>query len=198
MNREKKQILVVAVLFILILAVGAFQMMGGSKEAPAPEAKKPDTKVAAAKEGEAAALPNPEFHPLPERDPFMPAPFMTAGTDQDKTVVPPPTTAPVAKTASGPKLNPLPRGDFQTGGKEPIPPMPVPDKPEFGYTLIGLVEGAHPAAVFEDAQGNQQLVEVGQGIGSSATITNISRGQVRVKFNAETLVFNVGGNPNAK
>ena len=89
------------------------------------------------------------------------------------------------------------------GGKDKVngvgvPPMPVPDKPLFGYTLVGVVEGAHPAAVFDDGKGNQQLIEIGQSVGPSAKLLSIKRGIVRIKFNAETLTFNVGGNPNAK
>ncbi|MBS1703967.1 MAG: hypothetical protein JST12_20045 [Armatimonadetes bacterium] len=199
MNREKKQALVLAVLFVLILGVGAFRMMGGSQAAPAAAKKKTDDKATENKDSEKPVIKNPEFKPLASRDPFMPAPFMTAGADQPTTPVPTPTprSTPKADTERTAPL-PMPFSDDHTGFKAGgIAPLPVPQdvKPVFNYSVVGLIEGAHPAAVFEDAQGNQQMVEIGQGIGSSATLIDITRGRVRVKFNAETLVLNVGGNP---
>ncbi|MEI8281431.1 MAG: hypothetical protein WCG75_03400 [Armatimonadota bacterium] len=198
MNRDKKQLVVIGVLVVLILCVGAFQVMRKPDAAPAPTGPKV---VKPGAEGEKDAKPIRKYplDPLPVKDPFETASFVSGSVAQPPTkpkdlVVPHPLPDPDKKALSG-ALNgegtiPNP---FEKGPTPLVPPKPV-----FGYTLIGIVNGAHPMAVFDDGKGNQQLVEVGQGIGPSATITHISRETVRVKFNAETMTFNVGGNPNAK
>ena len=204
MNREKKQLLVIGVLVVLILGVGGFQMMRGDAPAPAPVAKKTDNDKKAAKEAEVKPIPNPQFLPLPAKDPFMEAAFVTQGTADDPNLQKPAEKKPVQSTHGNPKLGfdsnaPLPKDDLlmAPGGKKTITPI-APPKPVFEYVLTGVIQGAHAAAVFDDGKGNQQLVEVGQAIGPNATLIQISRGAVRVKFNAETLTLNVGGNPNAK
>ena len=197
MNRDKKQLVVVGVLVALILCVGAFQVMRKPDAAPAPSGPKV-VKPGAEGEKDVKQVRKYPLDPLPAKDPFETAAFV-AGS-----VAPPPkpkdpvvahplpdpdkTALTGALSGDGSTHDPFEKGDI---------PL-APPKPVFGYTLIGIVNGAHPMAVFDDGKGNQQLVEVGQGIGPSATITNISRDKVRVKFNAETLTFNVGGNPNAK
>lgn len=197
MNREKKQLLVVIVLAVLILAVGAFQFMKGSEPEPVASTKKDEAKPNdPAKDAKLAKL-YPELMPLAQKDPFLPASFVNNKPEQP--VTPPADPKPVKQVETG--LDPLPPDGWVIPGGDPkVEPLkPVtPPKPVFGYILVGIVEGAHPSAVFDDGKGNQQLVEVGQGIGPNATITKITRGKVHVKFNAETLVFNVGGNPNAK
>ena len=200
MNREKKQLVVVGGLVFLVLSVGAFQFTR-KDEVPVATTKK---KEVAPKVEDPAMAPQkyPELFPLRAKDPFETASFV-AGSKASE-VKPPATMVAHPLNDSGQKavnkihptdFNPDPNWMPKPGGV--ISPVPPP-KPVFGYTLIGITEGAHPIAVFDDGKGNQQLVEAGQGIGPSATIISITRGTVRVKFNAETLTFNVGGNPNAK
>ncbi len=209
MNREKKQLVVVGVLVVLVLGVGAFQFTRKDPVA-APVAKaKPDAAKDAAKVAAKVEGPKyPDLFPLPAKDPFETAAFV-AGPKQPEVTPPAPTTGLGATLSNKSKdsvkdiSTGLPANDFSTGpwmpgGAKTIIEPKAPPKPVFGYTLVGIVEGAHPTAVFDDGKGNQQLVEVGQGIGQSSTVISISRGTVRVKFNAETLNFSVGGNPNAK
>lgn len=203
MNRDKKQLVVVGVLVAVVLSVGAFQFMRKPDAAPVASTKKSTTADGKNAEG-VAKVEGPKYPtllPLAPKDPFEIAAFVAVGT------TPPP--KPLAKPTGGTGIPAGPKGVLidaskgsdttsgQTGPIGLVPPM-VPPKPVFGYTLIGIVNGAHPMAVFDDGKGNQQLVEIGQGIGPSATILTISRGKVRVKFNLETLEFNVGENPNAK
>ncbi len=203
MNRDKKQFVVVGVLVAVVVSVGAFQFTRKPEAAPVASSKKPA--ATAGTTGEDAdkviKLKYEGLLPLAPRDPFLTAAFIGVGTT--------PPVAPVKPTggtgvSSGPKQTlidvsrgPAFTGDIKGGSTGPLVPA-EPPKPVFGYTLVGIVNGAHPMAVFDDGKGNQQLVEIGQGIGPSATILTISRGKVRVKFNAETLEFNVGENPNAK
>lgn len=202
MNRDKKQLVVVGVLVAVVLSVGAFQVMRKPEEAPVATTKKPVT--GDGKGGEAAvkvAGPKyPELLPLAPRDPFLTAGFVAVGTTPTPAPIKPPGGTGIPAGPKGTLID-ISKGPGFTGDLRgvPTPLVPAePPKPVFGYTLVGIVNGAHPMAVFDDGKGNQQLVEVGQGIGPSATILTISRGSVRVKFNAETLEFNVGGNPNAK
>lgn len=208
MNREKKQLVVVGVLVVLVLGVGAFQFTRKDPVA-APVAKaKPDAAKDAAKVAAKVEGPKyPDLFPLPAKDPFETAAFV-AGPKQPEVTPPVPTTGlgatlsnkskeSVKDVSTGQPSGSFNPGPWQPGGETSVKPV-EPPKPVFGYTLVGIVEGAHPTAVFDDGKGNQQLVEVGQGIGQSSTVISISRGTVRVKFNAETLNFSVGGNPNAK
>ena len=207
MNREKKQMIVVGVLVALVLSVGAFQF---TRKDPVPVAQpkvvKPEPTKPGDKDFKMVPLKYPELIPLAVKDPFETASFAAGPkpieTPPVETKTQVPGTAITKPTRD--KLTKLPpSGDFAgdktftSSGIGEVKPQEVPE-PIFGYTLIGIVEGAYPAAVFEDGKGNQQLVEVGQGIGPSATILSISRGKVRVQFNARTLNLNVGGNPNAK
>ena len=213
MNREKKQFAVIGVLAALILGVGAFQFTRKDAPAPPPATKKETPKPAAEDLANAPFKKKyPDLPDLTQKDPFEIAAFVSIGT---KTAPTPPVAVTTPKTiTSGPGGTSIPgagrRAIKRLDGNDPglDGPLPIsggaglkplqPEEPVFGYTCIGIVEGAHPMAVFDDGKGNQQLVEAGQGIGPSATITHISRGTVRVKFNAKTLTFNVGGNPNAK
>jgi hypothetical protein len=211
MNREKKQMLVLGLLALMIVSVGAFQFMGGSP--PPPPAAAKDEK-AAEEEAKAKAkeaeneIKNPDFAtPLARRDPFRLAPFAQKPED------------PISKPVDQQKLSPLPQSvkrstrDKAMRGGLKFPSMPdwnspsaskgevgimPPPEPKFGYSLIGIIAGANPGAVFTDAAGNQKLVEVGQGIDGDAQLISVSRDKVRVKFHAKTLVLTVGGNPSAK
>ena len=215
MNREKKQFAVIGALVALILGVGAFQITRKDAPAPPPATKKEAAKPAADKADKPAGPKYPELLALPEKDPFEIATFVSVGSKAATTPPVTPTTPKVVSTGpggtsiSGAGRRAMKRLDGNDPGIDgtlpssgPTGPAGLkplqPEEPVFGYTCIGIVEGAHPMAVFDDGKGNQQLVEAGQGIGPSATITHISRGTVRVKFNAKTLTFNVGGNPTAK
>lgn len=216
MNPDKKKTMVLAALFVVILGVGAFQFMAGG-ETPPPPAKKDDKAKADAKKDAVQPIKNPGYYPLAAHDPFIPATFINEATPDPTPQQPAPQPdnskkGPVWQDGgNGPRLKnhgdprglipgPL-EGGMPAGGNKgtgtEVKPMEV-EKPKFGYTLIGIVVGNHPTAVFDDGQGNQQLVEVGQSVGPNAKVIAISRGTVRIRFNAETLTFNVGGNPNAQ
>jgi hypothetical protein len=204
MNREKKQLVVVGVLVVLVLSVGAFQFT--RKDPPPP----PSTKTEKAKAKDKVAeideqkVKYPELMAMQPKDPFAIASFVAGSNPPEPTppVQPNPTVGGTKVPKAAKEFNPIPPGDitWNPGGVKPTGEIKPeePPKPVFGYSLVGIVEGSHPMAVFEDGKGNQRLVETGQSVGSSATVLSISRGKVRVKFNEETLVLNVGGNPNAK
>ncbi|MEI7575708.1 MAG: hypothetical protein WCK51_02365 [Armatimonadota bacterium] len=206
MNREKKQMVVLGVLALMIVCVGAFQMMGGSSApAPAPAAKKEEKtaeKTSAVSEDKPKFANPDQSVPLAKRDPFAPSAFAIAA-NVDPATVPPtkpgpkesPRVKPIPDALGGPK----PEFNWEAGGVKDsgVGPL-VPPAPKFGYTLIGFVQGKYPAAVFADATGNQKLVEAGDAIDGSATLVAVYGNKVKVKFHDQTLVLTVGGNPNGK
>lgn len=205
MTKEKKQFVALGALGLMVVSVGAFQFMGGSPEPPKTEEPK---KVAAPKKETAAeiakaAIKNPDFaNPLPIRDPFEISGFAFTA-DEKKEDPAASATADVPRADKKPEVKrghsefrprPLP-GNPEAGGTT-IPPL-EPPKPKFEYSLIGIVTGKSPSAVFADGGGNQRMVDLGQSVGD-ATVVSITRNFVKVRFNNETLVLKVGGNPNAK
>ncbi len=205
MNKEKKQMIAVIALAVMILAIGAFQFMGGSAEEPKKEEPKKaataEEKKPTPEEATKSAIKNPEFaNLLPERDPFEESAFVeearkAAATEEEAKKKPVAETKPNSGKGSKipkPKLPPL-KGDLGNS----LAPMPV-EAPKFEYSLIGILWGAHPSAIFVDKAGNQSMVDIGQPVGSSASVISITRNSVKVKFNAEILVLRVGVNPSAK
>lgn len=192
---------VMGALLVMILGVGAFQMMQSSAEPPKPvESEKKaeaEAEAKAKKTQEKETVKNPDFAlPLDRRDPFARSTFaVKRPVEEPGSANPSPTRPEVVK--------PLPR---PLKGKGPRPweppatdvkPLEVPE-PKFGYSLIGIISGVNPGAVFADASGNQRLVEVGQGIDGDSTLLSISRGLVRVRFHAKVLTLSVGGNASAQ
>lgn len=206
MNREKKQMVVLGVLALMVVCVGAFQMMGGSPApAPAPaaaKAEKDEEKTSTVSE-EKPKLANPDqARPLAKRDPFAASAFALYANED-------PNAAPTTRS-NGPGGKPsrsvpdvlhgTPNDiEWVAGGTkdEGVPPL-TPPTPKFGYSLIGFVQGKYPAAVFADASGNQKLVEAGDAIDGSATLVAVYSNKVKIKFHDQTLVLTVGGNPNGK
>ena len=155
MNDEKKKIIVLGALFALILAVGAFQMVGGPKggaTTPVADKKKVETKGT-----EKPPLKNPEVgFELAARDPFQAPDSETPMLAPNKTVAPPVTPQPERRVHQLPRATETmpyhPLGgqlsmDGHPGGL-PAPTQPKAVEPSFGYSLAGVIVGARPAAVF--------------------------------------------------
>jgi len=205
MNREKKQLVVLGVLAVMIVCVGAFQMMGGEAPAAPPVAAKAEKKTeetATSSTEEQSKVANPEVaRPLGKRDPFAPSEFAISA-NQDPFTKPEPTVRRSTGTSTVPPV--LDRGDSDTppiwepGGKQGDTGPLIPPPPKFGYVLSGFVHGKYPAAVFSDSTGNQKLVEVGGAIDASATLVAVYGSKVKVKFHEQTLFLTIGGNPNDK
>jgi hypothetical protein len=157
---EKKKILILAVLGVMVLGIGAFQFMPKG-EAPAPEVKKEVPAFLAENEAAKAAAAEPPRNPmlasnLPARDPFL-----TPAERRD-----PQTTGPVVNKMP-PLREPTRRSGFTRIGPAKIEELKMPgglggtlaaavqkieEKEEpFGYTIGGVVIGARPAVVFRDA-----------------------------------------------
>jgi hypothetical protein len=160
MNREKKQLVVIGVLVFLVISVGAFQFTR-KEEAPVASEKKKSSAIKPEDAAKVAELKYPTLMPLQPKDPFETASF-AAGPKMADVKIP---VQPVAHPLNGPgqkALKALPTGDFvpdpnwkpQPGGV--VTPV-APPEPVFGYTLIGITEGAHPTAVFDDVRRSSQF-----------------------------------------
>jgi hypothetical protein len=186
MNDEKKKLAIVVVLVAVMACVGVFHVLGGRK-APAPPpaplkvAGAADTTVGAtaakaatgpgaanaAGAAQAEALKNPELAgDLPPRDPFQAPAGMVPSQNGPKFGTPKPFRSAVKR---GLGVNPLVPG-FGPGGKFGI--KPIDEKP-FGWTCVGVIAGANPAAMFEDGTGNQKLVPLGSAIDPDSRLKGI-------------------------
>jgi hypothetical protein len=211
MNREKKQMMVLGALALMIVAVGAFQFMGSSAPEPAPAKVEAKADAESGKqEGEKLAVLNPKFSsPYSRRDPFSLAPFARpqqpaapAATAEDpKPVKPALDTSRSTKTATTGKQWPAP---FDQGGRIELPPAGTekgtskqhepyePPAPEFGYSLVGTIQGDKPAAVLSDSAGNQRLVAVGQHIDGDSVLVSVTGGKAIVRFNGGRQTLSIG------
>lgn len=205
MTKEKKQTVVLGALGAMLLAVGAFQFVGGggsSEELPyGDEDLEPTTEVVASN-SDAAVSPEEDAlnqrilslldTTMTSRDPFKPKvpvetvdPLLASGN----TASPPAQSAP--KT---PRPSKMP-GGFDTSWPE-IPPLEPPtlnggmggpmgleprESENPGYKLAGVIVGKKKMAVIEDGSGRQRLVPLGQSIDGKAEVVGIGKDSVRIK-----------------
>lgn len=147
--------------------------------------------------------------PLSQRDPFAqrgvtlekPANADPPKTTQSQPAQPAP--PPIGNRNPGSWVPPV----FPSGpGGEGLPPGPIDTQPgtpmrqpgEFAFVPVGVIDGAHPAVVFQDDSGNQVLVPLGGSVGPNSVVTKIENNKITVRHNKKNLSFTVGGTPNAK
>ncbi|HSI72011.1 MAG TPA: hypothetical protein VK934_02445 [Fimbriimonas sp.] len=199
---EKKKMMILGGLAVMMLGLGAFQFMPKGEEAPvtaAPKEMSEYLKQAEEAKAEAnAPLRNPAMaSALAARDPFR----IPSDMSQPKTV----------QTVAN--VNPIPRPNGEMKGSikinEPIGAVTLnqvpgvvgeedikpaePEKPPFGYTVGGVAVGARSAAVFKDAQGNQRLVVEGGSLDGETKVKAVRMDHVVVVYRGEILRLPVGG-----
>ena len=209
MNDEKKKLAIVVVLVAVMACVGVFHVLGSRKAsapppAPLKVAEAADTTAGAtaakaatgpgaanaAGAAQAEALKNPELAgDLPPRDPFQAPAGMVPSQNGPKFGMPRPFKHALVKRGFGPGLLPLAPGGLQL--------KQVEEKP-FGWTCVGVIAGANPAAMFEDGTGNQKLVTLGSAIDPDSRLKGIEDDAVSVDFRGKRLRLTVGGNPVGK
>ena len=189
---DKKKIMVIGALGLLLVGIGAFQFMPGAPE-PAPAAKaKP--KVDAAKDLALDAPKNPEVaNSLPSRDPFEgPEP---PDNGKKSAAAPPKADSNVPYKMSGA----LPPGkDSQLPGAGAGAEIRAVEAPPFAYAVAGTVVGEHSVVVFRDSQGRQRLVREGDSLDGDTQVISIQKSQVTVVYRGKTLHLKTGGNAVAK
>lgn len=201
MGQDKKKLLIIGILFLALVGVGTYQFVGSS---PAP--KKKEAKAEQSKDSAAAQQPAEEeasdklyAYGLTPRNPFQPGSLPNEQRpdepeNQSRIVqAPPEKPAPRVKTPYGGEKPPwdptIPGVDLKPSG-EPLPAV----NNEFTYTLIGLVDGPTPVAVFLTDDGTQKMVKVGEYVGQNAKVVRIQNGSVTIQADGKTITRRVGGN----
>ena len=204
MSKDKKQLLVVGILGLGMLAIGAFQFLAPKGPvAVAPEPKDADsmsggTEVAV----EDASTPiDPKTKLLGDllgkvepRDPFLAQAIIvepdTDPVDRPTKVDPPKPVRPIALPGGG-GFDPV---DPNVGGGGVTSGDPLIQPGEFAYRLKGVLIGsARNIAVFEDRNGNQKLVGEGATFGSDSEteVISISAEGVTIRHRGSTQVLKV-------
>ncbi len=180
-KNDKKQVIVLGALVVVILGVGAFQFVGGSS-APAETVKK----EASATEGTEATAELTEpvderfLAPrLDQRDPFLPQvrKKKPANEEAPKPQVTAQATPPSRPLAPMPALPPM-QGDF-TGMPQQSPQQnsgydAPTEEARPSFRLSGIVLGDRPVALIQSDDGKQKAVRVGDQV-SGHKVASIGR-----------------------
>lgn len=213
MNNDKKKMMVLGALGLVLVAVGAFTFIGGGSPPP-PTTTAATTKDGAGEKGKDGEEAAKELSPgeklvaqfsageLPTRDPFS-APEVKP----EKPIVADQPIRPVAsgrgsgggRRSIGGNLPPFdPTGGAGIGGGLPSPggniglePGAALDDP--GYRVTGVIQGRKPMAVLEDGNGNQKLVPVGGSVDGDTQVTGIEKGKVRVRHRGKEKTLDLDG-----
>lgn len=207
MASEKSKFIVLGVLGAALLGVGAWQFMGsGSTEKKKPgeakESGKSKSDVVADASETASHGEDLTMLGLTRKNPFQPYQLPQDPAEmQDPSEAVKPTEPPPPPPSSGRRLAPkFPAGSFTTpldpnGGSfvtQPEGGGPPVDPNAFNYSLVGIVEGPNPVAIFEGG-GGQKLVRLGGHVDSDSRVVGISNGKVTVRHSGRTLTLSVGG-----
>jgi hypothetical protein len=202
-NNDKKKVIMLSAMGVVLLSVGAFQFIGGSTPA-APEKPKEAASEAALAQTDAAAQTKSDNifagAPLAQRDPF--APQVAAKVDPN---------AAVAQS----KPEPTPTGlDPMRVPDPPMPPMPgdagtLPQPSNYpgenagnpaanegagpSFRLSGVVIGDRSVALIQVEGGKQKAVKVGDVV-SGQTVASISRRGVVLVGNGQRTTLSLKGN----
>jgi hypothetical protein len=190
---DKKKLIILGVLAVVILAVGAFQFVGGGAEPPKAK-ETPKAEEAKPEKTAEPTVPNLQFaNPLPPRDPFDPTGAVASlKTPEPKEPEAKP-TPPQPKPLAG-KLEPLPpvmpsglNGSIQLSPDKPAEP-PAPK-----FVVTGVFLGEKSSAVIQDEQGNQKLVGLGEALDGDTRVVAVDRNRVVLRQRGKTVVLTVGG-----
>lgn len=205
---DKTKNMAVGALGVVLLGVGAFRFLGKHSGPAKPASAQTAAKSQTATNGTAdpsvqPVIVNPAYAtPLPNRDPFA--------EPVDETTPPAGPVVVQPKT----KVNPLPLPGSRPphgldGSLPPLLPNPG-DKgglgiaavktppPVFMYQLHGVIEGAHPAALFADPNGDQRLISLGKSLDGDTKLLNVGDHGAVVLFHGKKLHLTLGINPSNK
>jgi hypothetical protein len=213
MKDDKKKIVVVGVLALVVVAVGAFQFSSMSAE---PPAKKQEQVATTEGQEPAQGSEDKQFEPLnklvaqalPTRDPFRMGSLVQ---DQPVEPAPQPVQEPVRQQKPAAPMQRRPASGLQgeippfNVGLAPGAQLPgaggevIPFQAEnaFNYELAGVMVGERPVAVFKDEKGGQRLVPVGGSLDGDSRVTSITRGKVTVRHKGKTITLTMGGTASA-
>lgn len=207
---EKKKLLVLGALVLVVLTVGVFQLTGSPQPTPAPTqataskpTPNPDKPAASNAQSVPGEVLNDEAaangtlvasNPLPKRDPF------DSGRLTKPTLAPP-QVQPTAAPAPAPRptfTGSVPSGSLPPAGVMPVSITPgdkLPSPEDFTYTLAGVIVGEESAAVFADANGNQRLIVLGGSLEPNSKLVSVTAGKAVVRHYGKTITLTVGETP---
>lgn len=205
MKDDKKKLMIIGALVLVMLCIGAFQFTKGSGPAAPPPSDKKEVKDDGAKK-DPEALKNPLLAAaLPQRDPFkMPESLSPKPPEEPKVEDTPKPLGNHSRTSSGGRI---PEGFIRPMNVEGVDSLPNANgnptaqamaEPPFPYQLSGVIVGHRPMAVFIDSQGNQRLIALGGALDGDTKVTAIEKGRVTVQHGGKTLQLTLGGNPSEK
>jgi len=214
-TNEKKKLAIIGVLGILLLGVGAFQIIGGGGSAPVLEAKKEKPAATASSGTEADPGATEESNEsdliagkLPQRDPFLAPGAVQAVSPNGAT-----TGTPAMPTTNQPAMASNQPVGYQHNENPPMPPMPGDIQPMPGVNggntgeftgpgdsnqpqapslkLTGVVLGDTALAVIQDESGKQRVLRVGDTV-SGHRVISITKNKVVLSGSGErvTLAIN--------
>lgn len=198
MAQDKKKLLIIGILFLALVAVGTYQFVGSDpapKKSNASKAEEPnDNSATGQPEGEESRTDLYAFGLTP-RNPFQPGTLPNeqkpSDPENNNRIVHAPPEPRVSTPYQGekPPWDPtIPGVAMEPGGESP------PAVNEFTYTLIGLVDGPTPVAVFLTGDGVQKMVKVGEYVGQNAKVVRIQNKAVTIQADGKTITQRVGGN----
>jgi len=209
---EKKKIIALVALFVVVIGVGAFQfssIKGPAEDTAVKKKVAEEKKLEAEKKLEQESgkeIINPMFaQNLPARDPFAPGHLVEEPSVANNSSQPNPQPLKPANMGPGFKpfdpggaIRPLPGAGSAQGNIGVQQGSPLRPSDELAYSLKGILLGERPAAVFQDDGGNQRLVALGGSIDGDSRVTSISQGTVTVRHKGKTVTLTVGANANEK
>lgn len=201
MSKEKKQMMVLGVLALLIVGVGAFQFLGGKPKEQAAESEKPASTTGSDlivlkpddSEDPWGVWTGPQFGEFNKRDPFKAqAIIVDEGDDVTKKPQPGPTNP--GPTRPDPELG--------SGGNVPVDPGSPDDLTggralgEPPFDVAGIIQGSRSTmAILSPDDGPQRVVSVGDKVGKYMTIVAIHSDSVDVIYKEKIKTLNFrGGN----
>jgi hypothetical protein len=202
---EKKKMMILAGLAVMMLGIGAFTFMPKGEEPKPTEAKKDKSFLEKNAEALLAAENAPVnplvANPLQARDPFK---VPDAMSEPNLVVTQPNGAQPTVLKEPRKGL----KGDIRLAnrntGELNIDPVPQPGYGEvkpaevdipFNYTIGGVAVGSKSAVVFRDIQGNQRLVLQGGMLDGDTQVKAVAMDHVVVVFHGKTIKLPVGDKP---
>ena len=197
--KDKKKLILLIALAILVLGIGAFQFANMS-DGEKPQAKAEPKKETPVEPEETTSETDPMtqyavVYNMAARDPFQEG-DLPGGNE---TSVAPPNPPRMSGSRTGFKIpDALATGGGTFKPVNPNVPGNIGIQHVQAFDVIGAIEGVHPAAVFVDETGRQRLVTVGGTYGDDRQLLQVEGDRVTVRHGGKTITYTVGGTPNAK
>lgn len=195
---DKKRFLVLILLALVLVGVGVWQFSSGDKKQNKAQSEQAKANEEQKEKELITQLTNIDYESMGyvKKDPFRPAVLPNADEpdeEEKKTPAPQPQNnnnrRPIQPNidTSMPLFDPM--SNHANLSDAPI----IRSLDEFAYTLVGIVEGPVPCAVFRSDSGTQRIVRLNSLIDNDSRVVGIKDGVVTVRHKDKTLKLSVGG-----